>query len=118
MGSDFQPTGCYFVRNGNELVAHSLPFDERWQSGFFDGGHMNKYVLASAVGPYEAVTLKLVEPDHESVSQISSGIRMQSKAQNSSDLEIFLFNPGRFALVRGWTEFRSAKQAGAAQRRA
>ncbi|SFH99093.1 hypothetical protein SAMN04487925_1011433 [Bradyrhizobium sp. cf659] len=76
MGSDSQLTGCYPASSGNELVAHPLPFDERWQSGFLDGGHMNEYILASAVGPYEAVTLELIEPDYESVSQGSSGIRM------------------------------------------
>jgi len=30
---------------------------------------MNEYILASAVGPYETVTLKLIEPDYETVSQ-------------------------------------------------
>ena len=76
LDTDSELTGYYLACNGSELVAHSLPFNQRRNAGFLDGGHMNEYILASAVGPYEAVTLKLIEPDYESVSQSSSGIRM------------------------------------------
>ena len=76
LDTDAQLTGCYLACNGSELVAHSLPFNQRRNAGFLDGGHMNEYILASAVGPYEAVTLKLIEPDYEPVSQSSLGIPM------------------------------------------
>ena len=76
LDTDSELTGYYLACNGSELVAHSLPFNQRRNAGFLDGGHMNEYILAPAVGPYEAVTLKLIEPDYEPVSQSSLGIPM------------------------------------------